>query len=218
MLFERKPLRDDVGAEILERIIDGRLPSGTRINESHLAQALGISRTPLREAMLCLAAAGALDTDLGRGFSVPHFTGRQAVELLETLAVALPAAIRSGQNLELKDQIEARNLLGRARLAVNDPAVFCAHWHTLFCLFAGQSRNTVLRDECCRLVQLLLRYLREALARGWDPGPSLAGLQESLEALQQAERALAANRLQTVIMRMSADLAARFPAALAAPR
>lgn len=50
MAIERRPLRADVGAEILGRIIDGRLRSGTRVNESHLARDLGISRTRSEEA------------------------------------------------------------------------------------------------------------------------------------------------------------------------
>ena len=57
-MFERKPLRQQVQKEILARLADDRLAAETRINESHLAADLGISRTPLREAMLGLEATG----------------------------------------------------------------------------------------------------------------------------------------------------------------
>ncbi len=216
MLFARKPLRADIGAEILGRIIDGRLPSGTRINESHLAVDLGISRTPLREAMLCLATAGALDADMGRGFSVPHFTGREIAEVLATLAVLLSAATRQSGEFALKDQVEARNVLGRIRLQIDQPPAFCEHFYRLLGLIAGQCPNRVLGGECERLAQLLLRYLHEALARGWNPDPSLTGLQESLQVLQQGDRPTAAAMIERALTQMSADLAARFPAAVAA--
>lgn len=41
-------------------IVDGRLPAGERINPVHFSQQLGVSRTPLREALSRLAAEGAL--------------------------------------------------------------------------------------------------------------------------------------------------------------
>lgn len=216
MIIERKPLRTEVGSEILGRIIDGRLPSGTRINETHLARDLGVSRTPLREAMLCLAATGALDTDPGRGFLVPHFTGREVAELLDALSVLLPPVLRRDGEFALKAQFEARNLLGRARLDTGQPASFCRHFLGLTVLLGEQSPNRTLRAECRRLAQLLLRYLHEALGRGWDPGPALAGLQEGLDHLQQGNGSAAAARLEHVLQQMSTDLAARFPASLEA--
>src|SRR4051812_30166736 len=53
-------LSDALVIELRNQIVDGRLPAGERINEVHLAQALGVSRTPLREALARLAHEGAL--------------------------------------------------------------------------------------------------------------------------------------------------------------
>lgn len=216
MAIERRPLRADVGAEILGRIIDGRLRSGTRVNESHLARDLGISRTPLREAMLCLATAGALEADMGRGFSVPHTTEREVVDLVDALALVLPAIVRQACPYGLGDQLEASNSLGRARLETDRPAVFCEHLHRLLELLAKPGRNALLRDECGRLAQLLLRYVHEALVRGWDPEPTISGLQEILSALQKDDGRQAAIGLERTLSLMGADLAARFQAAVAA--
>jgi DNA-binding GntR family transcriptional regulator len=216
MIIERRPLRADVGAEILGRIIDGRLPSGTRINESHLALDLGISRTPLREAMLCLVTEGALGADMGRGFKVPHLVGREVVELLETLAVLLPTAVRQGGPFEIRDQVEARNLLARARLHAGEPTAFCEHCHLLLRRIARQSANATLVGECDRMAQLLLRYLHEALRRGWNPGQALGDLEQALQVLQQGERAGAAAMIERACLRAGGDLAAFFPAVLEA--
>jgi len=215
-MLERRPLRNDVSAEILGRIVDGRLPSGTRINECHLSAELGISRTPLREALFCLAATGAVRTEPGRGFSVPHFTLRQVTELLAVLAVVLPAAVRLGGPIDLKDQLEARNAFGRARLHIGQPARFCEHLAGGLQILTRACPNGMLSEDCQRLIRLLLRYVHEALGRGWDPGSTLEGLQDGLQALQRGEREVAAARLERVCLQLGDDLAARFPAALAA--
>jgi hypothetical protein len=49
-----------VADAVREMVVDGRLPPGGGVNEVHLAAALGISRTPLREALMKLTAEGAL--------------------------------------------------------------------------------------------------------------------------------------------------------------
>ena len=211
-MFERKPLRADVGAEILGRIIDGRLPSGTRINESHLSQELGISRTPLREAMLCLNTEGALSSDMGRGFMVPHFAGREIADLLKTLAVNLPAAVRKGGEIDLKDHMEAGNLLGRARMHAEDAGVLCEQYYLLLRIFCRETPNTVLRSAGTRLVRLSLRYLFEAHGRGWDPQSLLKALEHGLQELQRGDRLAAADTFGRALRDLAADLAARFPA------
>lgn len=210
-MFVRRPLRTDVAAEVQQRIIDGRLPSGLRINESHLAAELGVSRTPLREAMLCLATEGVLKTDMGRGFSVPHLVGREAADVLAALGVVLAAAIdRSGQP-ELKNQLEARNLLGRARMQSAQPASFCDHVQRLMRQFTAGCENDFLRRECDCLTRLALRYVHEGLVRGHDVGPVLNGLENGVEAWHRGQRADAAETLGRAVRELGTDLMARFP-------
>src|SRR5215831_7791897 len=52
---------------IREAILDGRLPPGQRLKEEELARELGISRTPVREALLVLQAEGLVDAAPNRG-------------------------------------------------------------------------------------------------------------------------------------------------------
>ncbi len=214
-MFERKPLRTDVSAEILGRIIDGRIPSGTRINESHLSLELGISRTPLREAMLCLTTEGTLASDMGRGFRVPHLAGREISDLLATLAVTLPAAVRQGPvnaGDDLKAHLEAGNLIGRARMATDDPGAVCENIYKLLCGFCQESPNDVMKGQCKVLVRKCLRYLFEAHARGWNPEPLLNAMDASLDRLRQGDRLAAADLLGRALRELGTDLAQRFPA------
>src|SRR4029077_11389899 len=52
---------------IREAILDGRLPPGHRLKEEELARELGISRTPVREALLVLQTEGLIDAAPNRG-------------------------------------------------------------------------------------------------------------------------------------------------------
>src|SRR2546421_6975169 len=55
---------------IREAILDGRLPPGQRLKEEELARELGISRTPVREALLVLQTEGLVDAAPNRGAAV----------------------------------------------------------------------------------------------------------------------------------------------------
>jgi hypothetical protein len=83
-------------------------------------------------------------------------------------------------------------------------------------LLGRQSPNSILREECKRLSQLMLRYIGEALSRGWDPGRTLADLDACLQAMQADERNAAADQLASGLQHLGDDLAARFPVALEA--
>lgn len=214
-MFQRKPLRTDVAAEILGRIIDGSLPSGTRINESHVAAELGISRTPLREALLCLTTEGALLSDMGRGFRVPHLGGREASDLLGTLAVLLPAAVRQSGEPDLKERLEASNLVGRARMQADQPTVFCEQFYLLIRHLVDTCPNRILRQECIRLCRLSLRYVFEGLARGLDPQALLSRLETGLDEAHRGQRLAAADTLGRALRDLGADMATRFPAEIA---
>ena len=68
---ERAPLVRNASAAatelIRQAIVDGRLPPGQRLKEEELARELGISRTPVREALLILQTEGLVDAAPNRG-------------------------------------------------------------------------------------------------------------------------------------------------------
>ncbi|HET6777848.1 MAG TPA: GntR family transcriptional regulator, partial [Gemmatimonadales bacterium] len=69
-MITRKPLRDQAYQQILTLVHRGDLPPGTRVKDTTLATQLGVSRTPVREALLQLVQEGVLAADMGRGFRV----------------------------------------------------------------------------------------------------------------------------------------------------
>jgi DNA-binding GntR family transcriptional regulator len=69
-MISRVPLRDEVYQRLIAQIQSGDLPAGSRVRDVALASQLGVSRTPVREALLRLVREGVIDTTPGRGFRV----------------------------------------------------------------------------------------------------------------------------------------------------
>ena len=72
---------------IREAIVDGRLVPGQRLKEVQLANELGISRTPIREALLLLQAEGLVEATPNRGSTVRAYDVGELEDMYELRAV-----------------------------------------------------------------------------------------------------------------------------------
>lgn len=72
-----------VQRDIEDRIVSGAIAAGTRLNEMALAQALGTSRGPLREALRALGQAGLVRVEKNRGVFVRQLSLAEALEFYE---------------------------------------------------------------------------------------------------------------------------------------
>lgn len=91
--ISRSSVSSSVAASIRAMILDGRLADGERINEVRLAAALGVSRTPLREALNRLASEGALRNLTGHGHSVAPLSVAEFDQLYDIRPILDPAAL-----------------------------------------------------------------------------------------------------------------------------
>ena len=73
--------------EISRAIIEGRLEPGARLKEGELAKTLGISRTPIREALLLLTARGLVEMSPNRGARVRSYDPGHLDDLYELRAL-----------------------------------------------------------------------------------------------------------------------------------
>lgn len=95
MAIERRALREQVRDELLTRMRTGAVTPGEGINEVQLAAEIGVSRTPLREALIALETEGQIESESGKGFRFAALSAREFEELapvisaLEGLAVEL---------------------------------------------------------------------------------------------------------------------------------
>ena len=90
----RPPLRDDAREQLLQRILGGELEPGGRINESQLSLELGLSRTPLREALMTLEREGFVRSEVNRGFIVAAPSSHEAREIYPILWTLEGLALR----------------------------------------------------------------------------------------------------------------------------
>jgi DNA-binding GntR family transcriptional regulator len=81
----RHTLHDDLVGRIRDMIIEGQLAAGSRIHEGQLGLALGVSRTPLREALKFVASEGLIELVPGRGGIVRRLTPRDVRNMLDVL-------------------------------------------------------------------------------------------------------------------------------------
>lgn len=82
----RLRLHDAVVEHLRNFIVEGVLPPGTKLNERELCDTLGISRTPLREALKVLAAEGLVDITPNRGASVFRMSEAEIREMFELMS------------------------------------------------------------------------------------------------------------------------------------
>lgn len=96
---------DQVYTAIRERISSGSLPRGARVHQEDLAEELGVSRTPVREALRRLAAEGLVEMRTNRGArvaDVDQIGMRESYEartVIEPGAARLAAALRPAEPL-----------------------------------------------------------------------------------------------------------------------
>lgn len=82
----RPQLAEDVARIVRRRIFDGTYGAGTYVRLDHLAAELGVSVTPVREALLELKAEGLLEQQPRRGFVVRPVTVRDITDVSQVQA------------------------------------------------------------------------------------------------------------------------------------
>ena len=94
-VIEKRSARTQALELIIEMIHAGKLPAGTRVNESALARELGVSQTPIRESLLSLQGQGYLTSEADRGFFVKPLTIREVEDIYPVLAALETQALKS---------------------------------------------------------------------------------------------------------------------------
>jgi DNA-binding GntR family transcriptional regulator len=118
--IERAPLlRDQVMAGVLQELQDGQFLPGERLTEEHLATVLGVSRTPVREALGVLAQRGILSRRHGNGFAVATPSLKSLEDAFELRRLLEPyAARRAAEKITTAGLAELRKAIATLRKLV----------------------------------------------------------------------------------------------------
>jgi DNA-binding GntR family transcriptional regulator len=92
--ISRATLHDQVVSRLRDLITEGRLEPGDRINETQIGTLLGVSRTPLREALKTLMSEGLIEIVPNRGAWVRRFSLEENAAMIEALKIWEAAAAR----------------------------------------------------------------------------------------------------------------------------
>lgn len=206
---EHSSLHGQVIAELREAILTGRLRAGDRLVEEKLAEELGVSRNPVREAIRVLASEGLVDVAARRGASVAVLSDQEARETIEV------RALLEGHNARLAARRQDKQVIKRIEAVLNKgtTAVAAGRFDQLFQL------NQQFHDELAaagqnRVLGELLQKLRDRTARLFAPrSPSRQSRTwnehaEILRAIIDGDERLAATLAAEHVMRAGADFLA----------
>ncbi len=120
----RSLLRDDAYKALRKAIVDGTLAPGERLRDDELSRWLGVSRTPIREALARLEQAGLVQTQPGRHTIVSPVDVREARAAQSVAAAMHELAVREAiTNISAGDLAAMRHANARfaAALDAHDP-------------------------------------------------------------------------------------------------
>ena len=161
------PVREWTYNHLKSDVLAGRFKPGERLTEEHLAKALGVSRTPVREALHKLASEGFIQPLESRGFCVARDSREEIEDLFDIRAALEGYAIRliceciSEPTLKQLDRLiqKAQDALERKKL--DEIFEYNTQFHdTLHQVIAGKTRFHNLIADTRKYV---LRYRKDSL-------------------------------------------------------
>ena len=147
-------LANQVYRELREAICDYRLPPNQRLVQNSLADELGISRTPVRDALLRLAQEGLVRPAPWRGgYLVSEFTPQEVLEIYEVRMALEPVAAEQAAGRHTRAQIgELRDInAGIADDAAGGVSEHYARNQRFHALVVQPSENHILKRMLAQL-------------------------------------------------------------------
>lgn len=188
----RTQLSDDVARLIRTRIFDGTYAAGSYVRLDQLAAELGISVTPVREALFALRAEGLIAQQPHRGFQVLPVTGRDVADVANVQAhVGGELAARAAANIT-DDQLR---VLKQIQAELEDAYAGDDNERTVRLNHEFHRAINVAADspKLAQLMSQITRYAPESVfptIAGW-PGQSMKDHRRILSALKKHDEELA---------------------------
>jgi DNA-binding GntR family transcriptional regulator len=171
--ISRTTLPQNAAERLRQMILEGELAPGERLNERALGERLGISRTPLREALRMLASESLVRVEPNRGAAVAPLDRKdientfEVLAALEGLAGELAAARITQTELA---EIKALHFEMRAHHARGDRAAYFAANQAIHARIARAGGNDVLGETFEKLNARVkrVRYAANLSRQRWD--------------------------------------------------
>ena len=184
---------------IEDEIFAGELALGSRLDENQLALRFGVSRTPIREALLQLAATGLIQTKPRRGAIVSAPEPHLLLAMFETMAEIEAACGRlAARRLVPADAAPLQAALAgcRAALVAEDAEAYYAENYVFHSVVYRASHNDFLADQALTLHRRLAPYRRLQLRVRQRVPQSLAEHEAIVAAILAGDATQAADALR----------------------
>ena len=190
----RRTLHDEVVDRMRDMIIEGELAGGDRINESELCLRLGVSRTPVREAIKTLASEGLIEAVRAKGAVVRQLEIAEVCDLLEAVLMieqfACRAAVVRASDTEIRDMVALHDEMA-ALYAVRDRLAYFKLNQAIHSGIVALAHNTSLSS----MHETLQRRLRRIRFVGNERAEAWAGAMAEHDAIIAALRARSGDAL-----------------------
>lgn len=155
--LQRDNISDSVATALRNMIVDGRLPDGERINEVRLSQLLGVSRTPLREALARLTQEGAVKSVPRIGYFVRPLSLEEFEQIYQIRPLLDPEALRLA-GVPSRDQLKRLREINDRMSSAGDADAIIALDDDFHLELLSNCPNLVLLDLIRQFIQRTRRY------------------------------------------------------------
>ena len=196
-----RALYEEVAELLRQRIFARELEAGSWIDELRIAQALGISRTPLREALKVLAAEGLVTMKVRRGAYVTEVSEKDLRDVYHLMALLESDAARIVASTANEAQIaQIKALQKELEEAVTPRDRFFAI-NEAFHMYLLQIADNRWRDQMVADLRKVMKLNRHhSLLKEGRLEQSLAEHKEIVQALLSRQPELAAQKMSTHFM------------------
>ncbi len=160
-LQNHRPLREIVYEELKRQILVGEIAPGTRMMEVELADVMGVSRTPVREAIRKLEKEGLVTIEPRKGAYASNISIKDMVDVLEVRQglEGMAAAIASGKITE-RQKADLLNVVEKYKAAVEAANIeeiikYDEEFHSMIISISG---NKTLMQVFSTVQELALRF------------------------------------------------------------
>lgn len=158
-MSQRKTVR--VYEELTHRIVNLELAPGAPINEANLALSLGVSKTPIREALRELESDGLVVSVLGRGSAVAPITVREIVDVFQMREIIESAAAREasvvGMGPVLRHELEKERTMLTRQHGMEEAIDSWGTWEDVHLMIVQALGNALLVDVYSRIIKRISR-------------------------------------------------------------
>jgi DNA-binding GntR family transcriptional regulator len=185
---------------IEERIVTGEYPPGARLDEVELADTFGVSRTPIREALIRLGTIRMIEKMPRKGWAVTPASPRRLMEMFEFMAeleaLCGSFAARRATPFQMQKLLAAHE----ACRGVNDPDTYYRLNEVFHQALYEASGNEFLVEQTLEMQRRARPYRRLQLRAPTRIADSFAEHEEIVASIQARDADLAAEKLRLHVM------------------